>query len=140
LALKIVKQPYVTLVTSPSPAKLFAPPGKICWALLKTIGHSLKKRKLFATPGVPSWLRACLMFRQLGNQNTLPVGVVYQLKFVGIYWCYCNALHNEIQRGAGMRQHIWNYYIQVPWRNVHLKKSLSRFCLLLWDGIVFNPI
>jgi len=34
----------------------------MCWTYFKTIGHSLKiwapLRKLFATPGVSSWLRA----------------------------------------------------------------------------------
>ena len=42
--------------------KIFAPPGKVSWTLFKIIGHSLKiwapLRKLFATHGVPSWLRA----------------------------------------------------------------------------------
>jgi len=42
----------------------FSPPGKMCWAYLKTIRHSLKNwaplRKLFATPGVTSWFRAWL--------------------------------------------------------------------------------
>jgi len=35
----------------------------MCWTQIKNIGHSLKKlgpfRKLFARPGVPSWLRGC---------------------------------------------------------------------------------
>jgi len=36
------------------------------WTYFITIGHSLKilasPRKLFAPPGDPSWLRACLLY------------------------------------------------------------------------------
>jgi len=45
-------------VRSP-PRNFFALPGKICWTQLKNIGHGALG-KLFAPPGVPSWLRACL--------------------------------------------------------------------------------
>ena len=69
----LLKTFFMTLITRPVTAgaqegkaptrKFFAPPGKLCWTLFKTIGHSSKfwapLGKLFAPPGVPSWLRAC---------------------------------------------------------------------------------
>jgi len=49
-----------------APLENFSPlPGKMCWTQFKTTAHSSKnlgpfQKKLFATPAVPSWSRACL--------------------------------------------------------------------------------
>jgi len=52
------------------------PPGKMYWTSCKLIGYSSKiwapLRKSFASPGVPSWLRACSQVTQSVTLCVLP--------------------------------------------------------------------
>ena len=58
---------------SPALEKFSPPPGKMCWTWFKTIGHSSKiwtpLRKLFTPPGVPRWLRACLLVASMPGKH-----------------------------------------------------------------------
>jgi len=51
------------------------PPGKMCWTSFLNIGHSSKNlgpcRKLFAPPGVPSWLRTWCRVHITGSKARL---------------------------------------------------------------------